>query len=157
MRRVGALVAVGGVVASEEQPGGGGASPGEAGTEAAVGAEVQRVFKVGGGRAGVAEGLGVDEEITSPTFILARTYSGLVPLTHADVYRMDTLGEVADLDLIEEAADGALMVEWGTAVEQSMPASRLVVHLEVSGQDTRILRFDPLGDWSDRPLEELEL
>lgn len=107
--------------------------------------------------AGVAEGLGVDEEITSPTFILARTYSGLVPLTHADVYRMDTLGEVADLDLIEEAADGVLMVEWGTAVEQSMPASRLVVHLEVSGQDTRILRFDPLGDWSDRPLEELEL
>ena len=107
--------------------------------------------------AGVAEGLGVDEEITSPTFILARTYSGLVPLTHADVYRMDTLGEVADLDLIEEAADGVLMIEWGTAVEQSMPASRLVVHLEVSGQDTRILRFDPLGDWSDRPLEELEL
>jgi tRNA threonylcarbamoyladenosine biosynthesis protein TsaE len=107
--------------------------------------------------AGVAEGLGVDEQITSPTFILARTYSGLVPLTHADVYRMDTLGEVADLDLIEEAADGVLMIEWGTAVEQSMPASRLVVHLEVSGQDTRILRFDPLGDWSDRPLEELEL
>ncbi len=107
--------------------------------------------------AGVAEGLGVDEEITSPTFILARTYSGLVPLTHADVYRMDTLGEVADLDLIEEAADGVLMIEWGTAVEQAMPASRLVVHLEVSGQDTRILRFDPLGDWSDRPLEELEL
>lgn len=107
--------------------------------------------------AGVAEGLGVDEEITSPTFILARTYSGLVPLTHADVYRMDTLGEVADLDLIEEAADGVLMIEWGTAVEQSMPASRLVVHLEVSGQDTRILRFDPLGDWSDRPLEELDL
>ena len=107
--------------------------------------------------AGVAEGLGVDEEITSPTFILARTYSGLVPLTHADVYRMDTLGEVADLDLIEEAADGVLMIEWGTAVEQSMPASRLVVHLEVSGQDTRLLRFDPLGDWSTRPLEELEL
>ncbi len=107
--------------------------------------------------AGVAEGLGVDEEITSPTFILARTYSGLVPLTHADVYRMNTLGEVADLDLIEEAADGVLMIEWGTAVEQSMPASRLVVYLEVSGQDTRILRFDPLGDWSDRPLEELEL
>ena len=106
---------------------------------------------------GVAEGLGVDEEITSPTFILARTYSGLVPLTHADVYRLDTLGEVADLDLIEEAADGVLMIEWGTAVEQSMPPSRLVVHLEVSGPDTRLLRFDPLGEWNTRPLEELEL
>ena len=106
---------------------------------------------------GVAEGLGVDEEITSPTFILARTYQGLVPLTHADVYRMDTLGEVADLDLIEEAADGVLMIEWGTAVEQSMPASRLVVQLEVGEMDLRLLRFSPLGDWNERPLEELEL
>lgn len=107
---------------------------------------------------GVAEGLGVDEKITSPTFILARTYSGLVPLTHADVYRMDTLGEVADLDLIEEAAEGVLMIEWGTAVEQSMPASRLVVQLEVAeGDAARLLRFNPLGDWNARPLGELEL
>ncbi len=106
---------------------------------------------------GVAEGLGVDEEITSPTFILARTYSGLLPLTHADVYRMDTLAEVADLDLIEEAADGVLMVEWGTAVEQSMPASRLVVQFEVDEAEVRLIRFSPFGEWNSRPLGELEL
>ena len=106
---------------------------------------------------GVAEGLGVDEEITSPTFILARTYQGLVPLTHADVYRMETMGEVADLDLVEEASEGVLIIEWGTAVEQSMPASRLVVHLEVDEEDARLVSFEPLGDWNSRPLGELEL
>lgn len=106
---------------------------------------------------GVAEGLGVDEQITSPTFILARTYTGLLPLTHADVYRTDTLAEVADLDLIEEAADGVLMIEWGTAVEQSMPASRLIVQFEVDETEVRLLRFSPLGEWNSRPLGELEL
>ena len=106
--------------------------------------------------AGLAEGLGVDEAITSPTFILMRTYPGLMSLTHADVYRIETLAELEDLDLIEASAEGVLAVEWGTAIEQWVPADHLVVRIRVQDSDTRKIEFLPRGSWATRPLAELQ-
>ena len=106
--------------------------------------------------AGLAEGLGVDEPITSPTFILMRTYEGLMPLTHADVYRVETLAEIEDLDLTEAARDGVLAVEWGNAIEQWMPAGHLEVRLELTGDEQRTVHLIPRGaGWENRPLEEV--
>jgi tRNA threonylcarbamoyladenosine biosynthesis protein TsaE len=105
--------------------------------------------------AGLAEGLGVDEPITSPTFILMRTYPGLLPLTHADVYRLETLAEVEDLELTEAAAEGVLAVEWGTAIEQWMPASHLVVRLTVEDAERRRIELAPHGSWVTRPIQEV--
>ena len=106
---------------------------------------------------GVAEGLGVEERVTSPSFILSRTYEGLLPLTHADIYRLTSLGEVADLDLIEEALEGVLVIEWGNAVEQVMPESHLRVRIEVGDDEARTLHLIPHGEWVGRPLREIEL
>jgi len=72
--------------------------------------------------------LGVTEPITSPTFTLVHTYdSGRITLHHADVYRLSTHHEVADLaiaELLEQ--DGVALVEWGDVV-----AGALGDHLEV--------------------------
>ena len=43
--------------------------------------------------------LGIDEPMTSPTFTLAREYEGRLPLHHLDVYRLEQMAEVLDLDL----------------------------------------------------------
>lgn len=106
--------------------------------------------------AGLAEGLGVDEPITSPTFILMRTYPGLLSLTHADVYRLETLAEIEDLELTEVSADGVLAVEWGTAIEQWMPPSHLVVRLTVEDGEQRRIQLIPHGNWVTRPLQEVQ-
>jgi tRNA threonylcarbamoyladenosine biosynthesis protein TsaE len=106
--------------------------------------------------AGIAEGLGVDETVVSPSFILSRTYEGLIPLTHADAYRLESLGELDDLALTEEADAGVLVVEWGTAVEQSLPPDTLVIKIEVAGESSRKLHFRPRGTWERRPLTELQ-
>ena len=105
--------------------------------------------------AGLAEGLGVDEPITSPTFILMRTYPGLLPLTHADVYRLDTLAEIEDLELTESSSDGVLAVEWGTAIEQWMPADHLVVRIRIAEGENRQIELIPYGNWGTRPLGEV--
>ena len=104
---------------------------------------------------GLAEGLGVEEAITSPTFILMRTYPGLMPLTHADVYRLERLAEVEDLELVEAARDGVLAIEWGTAIEQWMPADHLVIRISMHDEEKRSVELVPRGRWSTRPLQEV--
>lgn len=66
---------------------------------------------------GFARAMGVhgDEHVSSPTFTLIHTYeSGRLPIHHADLYRLQSLGEVADLGLREQVDLGAVgIVEWG--------------------------------------------
>jgi tRNA threonylcarbamoyladenosine biosynthesis protein TsaE len=107
--------------------------------------------------AGVGEGLGVEEQLTSPTFILARTHEGFLPVVHADVYRLGTSAEFEDLDLPEQARDGVLLIEWGDAVVYGVPEDHLMVRIEITGETDRLFRFMPSGTWLERPLGELKL
>ncbi len=104
---------------------------------------------------GLAEGLGVQERVTSPSFVIVRSYSGLIPLVHADVYRLGSMAELHDLDLGETAEDAVLVIEWGQAVQSELPADHLVVEFQRFDDDRRVLRFIPHGDFADRPLQEL--
>lgn len=90
---------------------------------------------------GFADGLGVsaDDHVASPTFNLVHVHdSGRVPLHHADLHRLASTGEVADLGLRESADLGAVvLVEWG-----DMASDVLGDHLVVA------LEADPDGDGS---------
>lgn len=104
---------------------------------------------------GVAEGLGISQRVTSPTFMIARTYTdGFLPLLHADVYRLGSLAEFDDLELMDEGIDGAVIIEWGEAIVAALPADRLIVTLEIDEQG-RSISFEPEGTWCDRDLEVL--
>lgn len=104
---------------------------------------------------GVADGLGVDDPVTSPTFVIVRRYKGFLSLTHADMYRIGSTGEFDDLDLIEEAADGVLIIEWGAPVAQQVGPDHLVVQIDVVGEHERQISFRPSGLWCERNLGEL--
>lgn len=106
--------------------------------------------------AGVAEGLGVAEPLVSPSFVLARNYrDGFMPLVHADAYRVGSSAEFEDLDLLDTSRDGLLMIEWGDSVATLLPDTYLLVELSGTGEETRTIRLEPMGAWSDRPLDEL--
>lgn len=103
---------------------------------------------------GIADGLGVSEPVVSPTFVIVREYrDGFLPLYHADVYRLTTMVEFEDLELVERAEDGVLLVEWGEAVERWLPADHLSVDMTVAPDDVRTIRLVPRGSWADRDLE----
>ena len=106
--------------------------------------------------AGVGEGLGVEEPLTSPSFILARVHDGLLPVVHADVYRLGTSAEFEDLDLPEQARDGVLLIEWGDVVARGVPDDHLLVRIEIVGESDRLFRFVPSGKWIQNSLEELK-
>jgi len=104
---------------------------------------------------GIGEGLGLDEPVVSPTFVIARRYTGLMPMVHVDLYRVGTLAEIDDLDLDLESFDGVLVVEWGQAAEQAFGDDHLFVRITSAPDGTRTIQLTPRGSWAGRPLEEL--
>ena len=102
---------------------------------------------------GFARGLGVDEPVTSPAFILVRTYEGRLPLIHLDVYRLEQMQELVDLGIAELLDEGGVtLVEWGDAVTPALPADFLEVRLEANdGPDDRLLTVRSVGrSWPPR-------
>jgi tRNA threonylcarbamoyladenosine biosynthesis protein TsaE len=109
---------------------------------------------------GFAAALGVVGPVTSPTFALVRQYdcgpaSPLSTLFHADVYRTESLGEVADLALAELVEDrGVALVEWGELAAPALGASALEITLVVpegaGSPDRRHLTLAGRGSWADR-------
>lgn len=120
---------------------------------------------LGAGKTTLAQGfgrsLGVDEQLTSPTFVIVRHHAcgpeasrrGVRTLLHADVYRLDRLSEVADLGLGELVEDGAIaLVEWGEVAEPVLGADLLTVRLELGG-DEAVREITVLGHgtrWDER-------
>lgn len=84
---------------------------------------------------GLAEGLGVVEPVTSPTFVIISEYdSGRLPLYHIDAYRLQNSIEAELLgipDLIE--GEGVTVIEWPERLEGYLPEDALVISLTYEG------------------------
>jgi tRNA threonylcarbamoyladenosine biosynthesis protein TsaE len=89
---------------------------------------------------GVALGLGIDATITSPTFVLMAEYRGRLPLFHVDLYRLaDAADALAGGVIDDRQADGLTVVEWPDRMGDVLPAARLDVRIEGSGDEPRMI------------------
>ncbi len=100
----------------------------------------------------LARALGVPPSIsiTSPTFTLVHEILARVPLAHADLYRLNEPGELAELGLRERRGEGAaLVVEWGEPYLDALGGDALVIDLVVplggSGREARVAGTGPRG------------
>jgi tRNA threonylcarbamoyladenosine biosynthesis protein TsaE len=102
---------------------------------------------------GIGRGLDVTDNVVSPTFTLVREYHGRLEVAHVDVYRLERIQDVMDLGL-EELGNGeaVLLVEWGDAVEEVLPADHVTIELTSDEvDDARRLVFTPDGQtWVER-------
>lgn len=94
---------------------------------------------------GVAQALGINENITSPTFnIIKEYYSGEMPLFHMDVYRLD--GKVDGVGIEDYyKKNGIVIIEWADTIEDYLPKERLDIKIKVIGENSRLLIFNPKG------------
>lgn len=108
---------------------------------------------------GVAVGLEVDEQVTSPTFTIIQEYLGRVPLYHFDTYRIGECWELEDIGYEEYFyGDGVCLVEWPEKVDPLLPEEYLQVNIYKVGQQgeqAREIRFKPRGDRYLQVVEEL--
>ncbi|MCL4305490.1 tRNA (adenosine(37)-N6)-threonylcarbamoyltransferase complex ATPase subunit type 1 TsaE [bacterium] len=80
---------------------------------------------------GIGSGLGVREEILSPTFNYVLEYVGRVPLYHADLYRIENAHQFMAMGLEEYfERDGILLIEWPERIAELLPDSCYQIHLQ---------------------------
>ena len=89
---------------------------------------------------GFGAGLGVTDTISSPSFILMAEYAGRLPLFHVDLYRLADAADVLTGGLIDERqAAGVTLVEWPERMESVLPAARLDISIEGTGEEARAI------------------
>ncbi len=95
---------------------------------------------------GFAAGLGVDEDVTSPTFTIVKAYmSGRIPLYHFDAYRIADPDELYAIGYEEYFyGDGISLIEWPEMVSELIPKDAVLVTIKrrgVEDQDRREIRI----------------
>ena len=80
----------------------------------------------------IAEGLGITEMLTSPTFTIVREYdSGRLPLYHFDVYRLESAAELFQIGAEEYFyGNGVCIVEWADQVAEILPDETMCIFIE---------------------------
>jgi len=91
---------------------------------------------LGAGKTALTQGIGKYlgiEDVTSPTFVIARSHKGAIPLIHVDAYRLLDAGnqsfEIDDLDLDTSRAGAITVIEWGEEVAARMQEDYLLVDI----------------------------
>ncbi len=94
---------------------------------------------------GFAQALGIEENITSPTFNIIKEYpNGELPLYHMDVYRLD--GKVDGIGLEDYfTKGGVVIIEWADLIQDYLPEERLDIKFKIVDEETRTLVFIPHG------------
>ena len=105
---------------------------------------------------GIGAGLGVQGDVTSPTFVIARVHRPVaggrgLPLVHVDAYRLGGIAEVDDLDLDTGLDEAVTVVEWGEGKVEQLSDAHLLVRLRRHDDDTREAVLVGVGaDWTRR-------
>lgn len=81
---------------------------------------------------GIAEGLGIDEPVNSPTFTIVQEYeSGRMPFYHFDVYRIGDPEEMDEIGFDDYIyGDGLCLIEWADLIEEILPEKRVAIRIE---------------------------
>ncbi len=100
---------------------------------------------------GIAQSLGI-EGVTSPTFVISKSYKGVLPLIHVDVYRLLDSGKAAlfldDLDLDSDRENSVTVIEWGGVESARLSDQRLEITIDRS-DEIRKVSFNCVGErWS---------
>ncbi len=97
---------------------------------------------------GVAAGLGVRDQVTSPTFNILLEYpEGRLPLRHFDLYRLEDEAELEDIGYFETIeGDGVSFVEWGEKFPSALPFSYLEISIMLDTDGNRHVRAQSCGD-----------
>lgn len=106
---------------------------------------------------GIAQGLEIEEDVTSPTFILVEEHEGRLPLYHFDVYRIDDPEELYFIGFEEYLGkEAVVIIEWSSRIEEILPIERLDIDISRTGEDEREITLSAVGETAQALLRRLK-
>jgi tRNA threonylcarbamoyladenosine biosynthesis protein TsaE len=95
-----------------------------------------------------AKALGIEEEVTSPTFVIMKSYEVLSHpffknLSHIDAYRIEDVDEMKIVRLEELVADPSrlIVIEWPEHIKELLPKETKYIDIEISEGEKRIITY----------------
>jgi len=104
---------------------------------------------------GLATGLRVEGNVTSPTFIIMRYHPGQPALCHADAYRIGGADELEDIGISDFLDSAVVAVEWAERVRELWPAEVITVQIDQTN-DPRVITISGRGKRWQQIRAELE-
>lgn len=99
---------------------------------------------------GFAEGLNINDEITSPTFTILNIYNGRILFYHFDLYRFEDAGNVDEMGFEEYIyGDGVSLIEWPIFGKGILPKQVAMINIKkdyTKSDDYRIITYNPNGE-----------
>ena len=102
---------------------------------------------------GLAIGMGLPDEVISPTFTLVNEYAGDISLYHFDMYRIMNCDELETTGFYDYMSDdNVLAIEWSENISDALPKETIYIELTRIDDDTREIvinggkRFENIGD-----------
>jgi tRNA threonylcarbamoyladenosine biosynthesis protein TsaE len=96
---------------------------------------------------GIAFGLGIDENITSPTYTIINEYQASCAFYHIDVYRLNGDRDFEDIggnEIIESG--GICVIEWSEKIPKSLPDEKITINMEITGHSSRLIRIEGMKE-----------
>jgi tRNA threonylcarbamoyladenosine biosynthesis protein TsaE len=92
---------------------------------------------------GACRALGVEGPVTSPTFTIGHRYRGRIPVSHLDLFRLETL-EGEDPGLLDDylTTDAVAFVEWPESAEPGIERIARRIRLQHAGGDARMITIE---------------
>ncbi|MDO4219613.1 MAG: tRNA (adenosine(37)-N6)-threonylcarbamoyltransferase complex ATPase subunit type 1 TsaE [Candidatus Saccharibacteria bacterium] len=90
---------------------------------------------------GIAQGLGIEEAVTSPSFTISKEYQGTkYRLVHYDFYRLGDPGIMSE-NLAESISDKntITIIEWGNSIQDVLPENHKIIEIKYIDENTREL------------------
>ncbi len=92
---------------------------------------------------GIAQALGIEETITSPTFCLISEYEGKMPLYHMDVYRLEGTEDFINLGVDDMLyGRGVCLIEWSEKIMDELPKKTIILRLEPHEDGSRTITLE---------------
>lgn len=103
---------------------------------------------------GIAKGLKIEEDPSSPTFVFMNVYEGTFPLYHFDLYRISGADDLDSIGYTDYAfSKGVCAVEWADKIPDELPDSTVIIEIsdyksrEEGSLNRRILKFTGSEKW----------
>lgn len=87
---------------------------------------------------GIALGMGLRDDVSSPTFALVNEYSGPLTLCHFDMYRITDLNDLESVGFFDYLSeDRVIVIEWSENISEALPEGTIYIDIDAAGEDIR--------------------